>query len=138
MIALPQCNWTHENHCSCAVGQSVRLACERLVVRIQAATDLSRKNRYWQLYCQTLGNWCKCHASLELTIINGCPVHSRCGTLKNPYSSLPMSAEYRWKFAPFYRELWRLHMSEKFSSGTKISKIKKNKTKKRALTHIVS
>ena len=32
---------------------------------------------------------------------------------------MTMSAEYRLKFAAFHRQWWRLHMSEKFSSGTK-------------------
>ena len=60
-----------------------------------------------------------------MTIINGCPCHSRCCTLKNPHCSMAMSAEHRSKFAAFHRQWWRLHMSEKFSSGTKNLKQKK-------------
>ena len=57
-----------------AVGQSIRLASGKLGVRIPAATDPSREKRQCQLPCKTLNNWCECHWSLELTIINGCPV----------------------------------------------------------------
>ena len=32
---------------------------------------------------------------------------------------MAMSAEHRSKFAALHRQWWRLHMSEKFSSGTK-------------------
>ena len=46
-----------------AVGQSVGPASGRLGIRIQAATDLSRK----KLHCQTLGNRCECHGSSEMT-----------------------------------------------------------------------
>ena len=35
----------------------------------------------------TLGNRCKCHGSLEMTILRDVPCHSRCGTLKNPHCS---------------------------------------------------
>ena len=31
---------------------------------------------------------------------------------------MAMSAEHRSKFASLHRQGWRLHMSEKFSSGT--------------------
>ena len=31
----------------------------------------------------------------EMTIIYGCPGHSRCGTLKHPHCSMAMSAEHR-------------------------------------------
>ena len=55
-------------HCIC-VGWTVRLACERLGVRIPAATDQSRKNRQWQLHYQTLGNRRECHGPSEMTII---------------------------------------------------------------------
>ena len=34
-----------------------------------------------------------------------------------------MSAKHRYKFAALYRQRWRLHMSEKFSSGTINSKL---------------
>ena len=34
------------------------------------------------------------------------------------------SAEFRSKFAALHRKLWRLHMSEKFSNGTKQTKYK--------------
>ena len=68
---------------------------------------------------KTLGNRCECHGFSEMTIITGCPCYSRCGTLKNPHCSMAMSVEQRSKFAALHRQLWRLHMSEKFSSGTK-------------------
>ena len=32
---------------------------------------------------------------------------------------MAMSAEHRSKFAALHRPLWRIYMSEKFSSGTK-------------------
>ena len=35
-----------------------------------------------------------CHGSSEMTIINGCPCHSRCGTLKIPHCSMAMSDEH--------------------------------------------
>ena len=35
---------------------------------------------------------------------------------------MAMSAEHRSKFAALHRQWWRLHMSEKFSSGTINSK----------------
>ena len=79
------------------------------------------------MHCQTLGIRCECHGSSEMTIINGCPCHSRCGMLKNPNCSMILSAYHRSKFAALHRQWWRLHMSEKFSSGTINSK--KTKTK---------
>ena len=91
-------------------------------VRSPVATDLSRKNRQWQLHCQTLGNRWECHGSSEMTIINGCPCHNSCGTLKNPHCSMTMSTEQRSKFAALQRQRWRLYRSEKFSSGTISSK----------------
>ena len=39
-----------------------------------AVTGLNRKNMKWQLYCQTLGNRCKCQGISGITIINGGPV----------------------------------------------------------------
>ena len=59
-----------------------------------------------------------------VTIINGCPVYSKCGTLKNSNCSMAMSAEHRSKIAALHRQWGRLQMSEfeKFSSGTKNSK----------------
>ena len=56
------------------MGYSVSLACERLGVRIPAATDISRKNRWRQLDCQTLGNRCECRGFYTITIINECPL----------------------------------------------------------------
>ena len=38
---------------------------------------------------------------------------------------MAMSAEHRSIFAALYQQWWRLHMSEKFSSGTKKTKTKK-------------
>ena len=35
---------------------------------------------------------------------------------------MAMNAEHRSKFAALHRQWWRLHMSEKFSSGTKTPK----------------
>ena len=43
-------------------------------VRSPAATTWIAKNRMWQLHCQTLGNRCECHGSLEMNIIKGRPV----------------------------------------------------------------
>ena len=40
---------------------------------------------------------------------------------------MAMSAEHRSKFAALLRQWWRLHMSEKFSSGTINFKYKQNK-----------
>ena len=109
-------NYKTDNRGGGAVGKSVHLSSGRLGVGILAATDLSRKNRYWQLHCQSLGNRCECHGSSERTIKDR---HSRCGTLKNPHCSVAMSAKYRSKFAALKRQWWRLHLSEKFSSGMK-------------------
>ena len=53
-----------------------------------------------------------------------------CGTLKNPHCSMAMSAEHRSKFAALYRQWWRLHMSETFSSGTINSKQTNKQTNK--------
>ena len=41
---------------------------------------------------------------------------------------MAMSAEHRSKFAALHRQWWRLHMSYKFSSGTKNPKQTKNFT----------
>ena len=43
---------------------------------------------------------------------------------------MAVSAEHRSKFAALHRQCWHLHMSEKFSSGTKNNQTKKKKTKK--------
>ena len=43
---------------------------------------------------------------------------------------MAMSAEQRSKFAAFHRQWWRLHMSEKFSTGT-------NKQTKTITVHFV-
>ena len=66
----------------------------------------------------SLGNRCECHGSSEMTIIRVDPCHSRCCTLKNPHCLNAMSTEHSSKFAALHRQWWRLHMSEKFSSGT--------------------
>ena len=50
-----------------------------------------RKNRVWQLHCQTLGNRYECQESSEMTIINAFPVS------RKPHCSMAMSAEYRSK-----------------------------------------
>ena len=52
------------------------------------------------------------------------PCHSRCGTLKN---LMAVGVEQRSKFAAIHRQWWRLHMSEKLSSGTKNHKKNNNK-----------
>ena len=75
----------------------VRPASGRLGVRIPAATDLSRKNRKWQLHSYTLGSRCERHGSSEMTIIYDAPCHNRCGTLKNPHCSITRSAKHRSK-----------------------------------------
>ena len=72
----------------------------------------------------TLGNRCECHGSLEMTIITDSPCHRRCGTLKNHHCSIAITAEHRSKFAALHWSWWRLHMSEKLSSGTKTFNIK--------------
>ena len=59
------------------------------------------------------------HAGTIACILVHIPCHSTCGTLKNPHCSLAMSAENRSKFAALHQSWWRLHMSEKFSSGMK-------------------
>ena len=43
---------------------------------------------------------------------------------------MAMSAEYRSKFAAIHWQLWRLHMSEKFSSRTKNRKQTNKQTNK--------
>ena len=48
---------------------------------------------------------------------------------------MTMSAEHRSKFAAHIRQWWRLHMSEKFSSGT-INSIKKHPTIILRLLHL--
>ena len=53
------------------------------------------------------------------------PCHSRGGTLKNLHCSMAMSAEHRSKFAALHRQWLRLHMSEKFPSGSKKHKTSK-------------
>ena len=45
------------------------------------------------------------------------PLNSKCGTLRNPHSSLSMGAEYGWTFSVLYRKWWRLHMSDKSRVG---------------------
>ena len=65
--------------------------------------------------------------SSEMTIINGCPVSQKVWNAKEPSLLMAMSAEHRSKFAPLHRQTWRLHMSEKFSSGTINSKKNPNK-----------
>ena len=72
-----------------------------LGVRISAATDLSRLNRKWQLHCLKLGIRCECHRSSEMTIINGCPCHISCCTLKNPHCSMAINAEHTRSLQPF-------------------------------------
>ena len=52
-----------------AVGQIIRPASGRLSVRIPEATDISRKNRQWQLHCQTLRKRRECHVTSEMIII---------------------------------------------------------------------
>ena len=54
------------------------------------------------------------------------PCHSRRGTQKNPHCSMATSAEHRSKFVTLHWQWWRLHMSEKFSSGTINPKQKHN------------
>ena len=44
------------------------------------------------------------------------PGLSSCRTLKNPHYSITMSAAHR---SALHQQSWRLHMSEKFSSGNK-------------------
>ena len=56
--------------------------------------------------------------------------HSSCGTPKNPYCSMAMSAEHRSKFVALHRQWWRLHMSEKFLSGPKNTKQTNKQTTK--------
>ena len=51
------------------------------------------------------------------------PYHSSCGTLKNPYCSIAISAEHRSKFAVLHRQWLRLQMSENISSGRKNYKL---------------
>jgi hypothetical protein len=46
------------------------------------------------------------------------PYHSRCGTIKIPPCSKALSAEHRPKFLTLQWQWWRLHISEKFLSGT--------------------
>ena len=84
---------------------------------IPAATDLSCKNRYWQLHCYTPSVRCECHGSSEMTILNGCPESQGCGTLKNPFCAMAISAEYRSKWKPF-TDNGGIHMSETSLSGT--------------------
>ena len=90
------------------------------------ATGPSRKNRSWQLHCQTLGNRCECHGSSEMTIINGRPVSQWVWHVKEP--SL-LNGQHR-SFAALHRQCWRLHISEKSSSGTINPKQIKSKSKK--------
>ena len=69
-----------------------------------------------------LMNRCESIGSSEITIINGCPCHSRCSTIKNLHCSVGMSAEHRSKFEALHQQWWSLYMSEKFSSATKTLK----------------
>ena len=64
---------------------------------------------------------CECHGSSEMTIINGAPCNSRCGTLKNPHWSMVMSAEHRSKFGDVSK--WVKHSRV----GRKTLNKKKNK-----------
>ena len=62
-----------------------------------------------------------------MTIINGCPCHSRCGTLKNPYCSMTMSAEHSHSpvvvTSPYE---WKLS-SETINPQTNIHTLKKKR-----------
>ena len=70
-----------------------------------------------------------------MTILKG--YHSRWDTLKNPHCSMAMSAKHRSKFAALQRLWGHLHMSEKFSSGTKKTKQTKNQTLSYILKNII-
>ena len=56
------------------VAQWIRALALHADIRILAATDLNRKNRYWQLHYHTRGNKRVCQGSSGMTIINGRPV----------------------------------------------------------------
>ena len=58
-----------------------------------AETDLSRKDRWWQLHSQTLVSRCQCHGSSKMIIINGCPSSQYMWHAKEP--SLLKGYEYR-------------------------------------------
>ena len=103
-----------------AVSKSVPPTSGRLGVRIQAATDLSRKTK------DSESSTAKCSAiSVSVTGHQRWPLHmdalclSMCGTLINPHCSMAMSVEQRSKFATLPWQWWRLNVSEKFKSRTK-------------------
>ena len=93
-------------------------------VRSPVGTDPTHKNRSWKLHCQTLVNR-RLSRVLRDAHYKRMPRVTVGGTLKNPHCSMAMSAKHRSKFAAFNRQWWRLHMSEKFSSGTINSKTNK-------------
>ena len=66
-------------------------------------------------------------------LLTDAPCHSRCSTLKNPHH-LAMSVEHRSKFAALHWQWWRLHMSEKFSSGTENPKQTNKQTNKHKMS----
>ena len=81
-----------------AFGQSIRLACGSLSVRISAATDC--KNRKRQFHC----NKCECHGQSEMTIINGYHVTQQVQQTKEPsLLNVHECRAYRSKFAVLHR-----------------------------------
>ena len=59
-------------------------------------------------------------------------------TVKNPHCSMAMRAEHRSKYAALHRESWRLHVSNKFSFGTKNPKRTNNPLiQKQSMLHIL-
>ena len=100
----------------------VRLPRERrLGVRIPEATDPSRKNRLWQLHCQTLGD-------VQVIGDEHLKRMSRVTVVVDLHCSMTIIAEQMSKFAVIYWKWWLLHMKEKFSRGMK-KKINTNKQK---------
>ena len=89
-------------------------------------------------YCRAFGAVTTCFYDVGLSLLgfehptfrlrgHRCVRHSRCGTLKNPQCSMPISAMYRLKFEALHRWWWRIYLSEKFPSGTSTLKTKTNK-----------
>ena len=79
------------------MGRTVRLGSGRLCVRILATTEKGSDSSTAKL--SAIG--VSVRGPSEMTIIYGCPGHSRCGTLKHPHCSMAMSAEHRPPAAKF-------------------------------------
>ena len=95
-----------------AVGKSVRTTSGRFGVRIQDATDLSRKKQVVTAQLPNARHLVTVSRVLEDDHYKRTPLasQSRCGTLKNPHCSMAMSAKHMSKFLALtgygYLSIW--------------------------------